>query len=162
MPTIFERLDTALSGNGAAGQLDGQIASLGSVAGTVGQLIQDPPSGIQDLLSHLGTVGLPDLSLGGDLPGTFSKIQAALPSDLSSVTGELSSRLTDLGPSLGEGLIAAVQGGLRPVLDIAKLLSLDLTCEQPSSSPNGQGSAGTGGGASGTGTGGGAAGAGGA
>src|SRR6266540_3449537 len=128
MPTIFERIESGLSGNDVSTRLSGQASNLGTITSTVTGLIEHPPQGIQDLLSSLSALPLPDIQVGGNLQGTLSSLGDALPTDLSSVTGDLTAKLEQLASTVAGDLVKAVAEGIGPILDLAKLLQLDPTC----------------------------------
>ena len=147
MPTIFERIDVSLSGNDVTARLSAQVANLGTISSTVDGLLHGQPPSIGTLLDSVRTLPVPDLPVGGDLPGVFARIQAAVPSDLSSLTGGLTQGLEALGTSVTHDLLGAITSGLGPILNLGKLLQIDLTCDPPGSgAPAGAGAGGGGGG----------------
>jgi hypothetical protein len=126
--TISATLDAQLSGNDVSVHVTAQIGNLGSVASTVAGLLEHPPAGISDLLDRLKTFPLPDIALGGDLQGLLGSLASAVPADLSSVTTDLVQRLRDLQGMVGGDLAVAIENGLAPILDLAKLTQIDFTC----------------------------------
>jgi phage-related protein len=127
MPTIFDALDQ-LSGNDVLTQVGAQAGHLGSVVTTIEGLVQHPPQGIGDLLGSLHALPLPNLDVGGGIGTALSSIGSALPSDPSSMTGSLTTGLTQLQGTLGTDLAGALRSGLQPILDLAKLVGTDFTC----------------------------------
>ena len=62
MPTIFEQLESALSGNEVAPKLSAQTGSLGAVGTALTSLASHPPEAIGDFASSLDQLPLPDVS----------------------------------------------------------------------------------------------------
>ncbi len=165
MPTIFERLDVSLQGNGLAGQLSAQAGSLTGIAQTVTGLIQNPPRSLADLGQALQELPLPDFAASGGVADTLGAIQEAVPADLSSITGSLTAGLRDLNVSLEVDVARLLSDVMAAIQAFHRLLQIDLVCDDESGSGGGSsggagGSGGTGGAGSGTAGGGGAGGGG--
>src|SRR5439155_1389326 len=101
---------------------------LGAVATTIEGLIAHPPQSVGDLLGSLQSFPLPDINVGGGLGTALSSLHGALPGDLSSLTGPVTSGLTQLQTTLGTDLAHAFTEGLQPILDLAKLVGTDFSC----------------------------------
>src|SRR5207248_2452120 len=106
-----------------------------------------PPQGIDDLLSAVRTLPLPDVQLPSNLPATFSSLGSVIPSDPGSVTGDLTARLHDLGGSVADGLVKELDAALKTIVDLSKLLQVDLSCLHDTPAGGGAGGAAGGGGA---------------
>ncbi len=117
MPTLFERLDQALEGNELDGRLAAQVGSLTAIVDVVSGLIANPPDELGDLQAAISELPLPDLQLGGEFSGTLDAIREALPSDLSSVTGDLLNGLQQLQTTVGTQLTQVLQDTLEVVLE---------------------------------------------
>ena len=65
MPTIFERIDTSLSGNDVTTKLGAQVTNLGTISTTVEGLLHGQPPSLQTLLDSVRTLPMPDLPVGG-------------------------------------------------------------------------------------------------
>src|SRR5207244_3538241 len=128
MPTIADTLNAHLSGNDIASQVSAQAGHLGAVATTIEGLIAHPPQSVGDLLGSLQSFPLPDINVGGGLGTALSSLHGALPGDLSSLTGPVTSGLTQLQTTLGTDLAHAFTEGLQPILDLAKLVGTDFSC----------------------------------
>ena len=96
MPTVFDRLTGALQGNDLTAKISTQSGTLTQVATTVAGLIEHPPKSIGDLGGVLQTLPLPNIPVGGDFGKTLQSLSSAMPSDLSSVTGDLTGGLQSL------------------------------------------------------------------
>lgn len=128
MDTIFQRLNTLLEDNDLDDSLGAQTSSLVSLASSVGDLVTNPPQGIDDLGNTLNQLSLPNFELGGDFGGTISSLQQALPSDLSSVTGVLTDGLDQLKSVVGDNLQAVLDDVLKLIEAIYQLTQIDWTC----------------------------------
>jgi hypothetical protein len=133
MPTLFERLDVSLEGNGLATELSGQIAKLTTLTDTVVGLIQDPPDSLTDFSRILNELPFPEL-LGDGFASSLGSLQQALPTDLSSVLGELTKGLSDLQNTVGSELVAILDEALKAILAIYRLSTIDFTCLAQSNS----------------------------
>jgi phage-related protein len=141
MPTIAATLDAHLSGNDIASQISSQAGHLAAVATTIEGLVAHPPQSVGDLLGALQSFPLPDINVAGNLGTALSSLHGALPSDLASVTGPVTSGLAHLQDTLGTDLAQAFTTGLQPILDLAKLIGTDFTCRgTPPSGPGTSGS----------------------
>lgn len=139
MPTLFERLDQALDGNELDGRLTAQVGNLTAIVDVVSGLIANPPDELGDLQAAISELPLPDLQLGGDFSGTLDAIRQALPSDLSSVTGDLLDGLQQLQTTVGTQLAQVLQDTLEAVLAIYRLTQIDFTCEEAAAPEGGGG-----------------------
>lgn len=149
MPTLAARLDVALDGNDLAAQLSAQAGNLGGVAETVTGLISNPPAGVGGIAETLADLPLPDLDIAAGFGGMLEDLQNALPTDLSSLTGDIVGGLGDLQTTVGGDLVGVLAGVLGAVLAIRELAELDLRClDVDGAAPGGGGAApGNGGGA---------------
>ena len=143
MPTVFDSLSEALKDNTVGADVAAQSAALAKVASTVAGLIEHPPKNIGDLGSVLQSLPLPNIDVGGDLGKTLGSLSSAIPTDLSSVTGELTGGLDSLQGQLGQ-----LAGPLGKVMEVALAIyqaaQLDLLClGAPAPPAGGGGSAGT-------------------
>src|SRR5438105_14882687 len=100
MPTVFEQLQTALQGSTVSVHLTAQTGNLSKV----GALIQHPPNAVGDLSRGIQGLPLPNLQISGDFSASLTSLKAAVPTDLSSVTGALTSQLQTLQTSVGGDL----------------------------------------------------------
>lgn len=144
MPTLFERLDQALEGNELDGRLAAQVGNLTAIVDVVSGLIANPPDELGDLQAAISELPLPDLQLGGEFSGTLDAIREALPSDLSSVTGDLLNGLQQLQTTVGTQLTQVLQDTLEAVLAIYRLTQIDFTCEEAAAPEGGAGGPGGG------------------
>jgi len=128
MPTLFERLETGLSGNTLSVQLTGEVGNLAAIATTVADLIENPPNNLSDLTQGIQTLPLPDLQLGGDVGAVLSALQTAIPTDLSDVTGSLTSGLQQLEDTVQNDLVGLLGQALEAVLAVYQLTQIDWLC----------------------------------
>jgi hypothetical protein len=148
MPTLFDRLDTALEGNELSTRLPETVGRLTAVSETVVGLIQDPPDSLGDLGQALNELPLPEL-LGGDFASSLGAVQGAVPAELSSVVVGLSDGLAGLQDTVGRELAGVLDGVLEAIRAIDRLAKIDLTClSAPEPVPSGA-SGGPGGGSPG-------------
>jgi len=125
MATIFEQLESALSGNEVASKLASQTGSLGTVASTLTSLASHPPEAIGDFASALDELPLPDLSLGGGIIGKLGDMKSAIPSFASASAGPATA-LTTIASSLSDELEHALGAALGAVDALERLTQLDL------------------------------------
>ncbi len=128
MPTLFARMDAGLEGNDVSLRLTTQVGNLTAVATTVADLINSPPQSIGDLLRSLQELPLPDVRVGGDLAATLSRLQQAVPTDLSSVTGTLTVGLEQLQTHVNNEILAALREAIEATLAIDRLAQTDVLC----------------------------------
>ncbi len=128
MPTLFEQLQSGLSGSDLATQLGSQAGAFSGLLTTVQNLAQHPPSSIGDLTSTLQGTSLPNLDVAGDLGKAISGLKDALPTDISSVTGGLLDGLDKLGTQVGPGLATILEDVLKLFDTLQKIQSIDFQC----------------------------------
>lgn len=135
MPTLFERLDTALAGVNLDGELTAQVGNLGGVATLVTNLINNPPSNLGDLSGALNELPLPDLGVDASFVTRLDGLRNAVPTDLGDVTGVLTSGLSQLAGTIGAD-VAEPLGKLLAAIDaIRQLTQIHFTC--PDATPSG-------------------------
>ncbi len=127
MTTIFEQLGN-VSGATVTVKVDVEAKSLAAIGTTIGAVVEDPPDGIDDLLRAIRVLPLPELTLGNDLPATLAALRAAVPTDLEPVTGDLTTRIGTISTQVTGDLVASLTHGLRPIVELHKLLELDHRC----------------------------------
>ena len=149
MPTIFERIENALQGNAANGQIGDQAGALGTVASTLTGLIAHPPNGIQDLGQSLQAVSLPNLDLGGNFASTLTSLKGAVPTSLDSVTGALTSGLTQLQGSVTGDIAGKLDEIVQAIQALHQITQLDFTGKASAGGSGGPAPAPGGGGAGG-------------
>jgi len=125
MPTIFEQLESALSGNEVASKLSAQTGSLGAVGTALTSLASHPPEAIGDFASALDELPLPDVSLGGGIVGKLAAMKDAVPSAASVAEGPAGA-LAAIGSSLSDELEHALSAALATVGALERLTHLDL------------------------------------
>ncbi|GAK58615.1 hypothetical protein U27_05589 [Candidatus Vecturithrix granuli] len=133
MPTLFQRLDTVLDGNELSTRLPEQVEKLTSITNTVVGLIQDPPDSLADFSRILNELPLPDL-VGSDFASSLSSLQSALPSELSSVVGDLVNGLSELQNTVSTELVEILDDALKAILAIHRLIQIDFSCLSSSKS----------------------------
>jgi hypothetical protein len=121
MPTVFERIDVSLQGNGLADSLAGQAAKLADAAQRLRALIQNPPSSIPQLASGLGSVALPKLDVG-DFASQIGTLGGALPLDLSGATQAVSEALARLKVGVNADVGVKLQAYVEAVRAIERLM----------------------------------------
>ncbi len=137
MPTIFERIDTALEGNELSVQLNVQVDGLNGITTQVTSLINNPPEGIGNLQASLEGTSLPNLEVSVDFATTMNSLKEAIPTDLSSVNWELVARLQQIQTDITIDLVRPLNRGLNALTTIYNLTQIDLLCENPGSNGNG-------------------------
>lgn len=138
MPTLFARIDAGLEGNDVSLRLTTQVDNLTAVATTVASLINNPPQGISDLLRSLRELPLPDIQVGGDLATTLNRLQQLVPTDLSSVTGALTTSLQQLQTDVDNEIIAALREAIKAARAIYQLTQMDVLCTDAGGSGAGE------------------------
>src|SRR5215470_17133616 len=124
MATIFEQLESALSGNEVASNLASQSGSLGSVSTLLSSLSSHPPSAIGDFASALDRLPLPDVSVGGGVIAKLGAMKDAVPS-AASVSDGPAKALAGIGSSLSDELEHALGSALAAVDALERLAQLD-------------------------------------
>ncbi len=127
MPTLFERLDVALEGNGLTTALSGQVAQLTTLTETVAGLIQDPPDSLADFSRVIEELPFPDL-LGDGFASSLNGLQRVLPTELSSVVGDLTTGLANLQNTVAGDVTAVLDQVLTVIRAIYRLSQIDLSC----------------------------------
>src|SRR5262245_30914307 len=148
MATLFDTLESALSGNALAGALSPGTGSLTGVSGVISGAGSKPPAGVAGFGPALRALSLPDLDVSSALGPGFASLKNALPSDLSSVTGGLTSGIDQLKAS-GTQLTDKLAESLKLVQAIYQLTQLDFgngaAAGPPPAGGGGGGGAGSGG-----------------
>ncbi|MCE7983498.1 MAG: hypothetical protein DYG89_20185 [Caldilinea sp. CFX5] len=134
MPTLFERLDTALTGVNIDTALATQSGNLGAVATLVANLIEHPPSNLGDLSGAINELPLPNLAINPSFVTQFGQLRAAVPTDLSAVTGVLTAGLSELAGTVGADLAEPLGKLLAAIAALRQLTTLRFTC--PDTSPS--------------------------
>src|SRR5687767_13007016 len=127
MPTIFERLNSALAENDVAVRVTGQAERLTNLAATVAALIQNPPDELGDLSAVLQALPLPDLAISGDFAQALTALASAVPTDVSGLTDGLTGNLGLLKSQLG-GLTGPLGEVLEVMLALYQASQADLFC----------------------------------
>ena len=91
-------------------------------------LITNPPSSLDDLTASLGDLPVPDLGVGTQFTGMLGDLRAAVPTDISSVIGPLTTGLGELETTIGPGLTTVLAGALDVVLAVQRLATMDFRC----------------------------------
>lgn len=138
MPTIFERLNSALADNDVSVRVTVQAETLTNLATAVVGLIQHPPDELGDLSAVLQALPLPDLAISGDFAQALTALADAVPTDLSSLTDGLTSSLGQLKGQLG-GLTGPLGELLEVVLALYQASQADLFCTPAAPSPSANG-----------------------
>lgn len=153
MPSIFARIDLSLEGSDLPARLAAQGENLSNVATTIAELISNPPESLVDLERAINELSLPELEIGGEFAATLSSIRAAVPADLTSVTGELEAGLQGLSTTIDAEITRPLGEAMEAVLAIYRLTQTDLTCSDVDGDSGGSpGGGGTGGATPGNGT----------
>jgi hypothetical protein len=126
MANIFDTLESALQGNGLSGALTGVVGSLTGVSSLISGSGANPPKSIADFGPALRSLALPNLDVSSVFGSSFDALKSALPSDLSSVTGGLTSGIDQLKTS-GSGLTEQLGESLKVVQALYQLTQLDFT-----------------------------------
>ncbi len=135
MPTLFERLDTALTGVNIDTALVTQSGNLGAVATLVANLIEHPPSNLGDLSGAINELPLPNLAINPSFVTQLGQLRNAVPTDLSGVTGVLTTGLSELAGTIGADLAEPLGKVLATIAAIRQLTTLRFTC--PDADPSG-------------------------
>ena len=156
MPSIFVRIDASLEDGELPARLAAQGANLSHVATTIAGLIEDPPDSLGDLQRAINELPLPEFEAGGEFAATLDAVRAAVPGDLTSITGGLLAGLQSLGATISREISGPLTEALEAALAVYRLIDLDLTCSDTNGSSATPGAGGAGGTtpADGTGTGG--------
>ncbi|MBK8021896.1 MAG: hypothetical protein IPK19_10855 [Chloroflexi bacterium] len=136
MPTIFERINAALTDNDVSVRVTVQSDNLTSIATTVANLIENPPSSLGDLGALLQALPLPDLAISDDFGMALNQLAAMVPGDLSGITGGLSGNLGALQEQLG-ALTGPLGEVIEVVLAVYALTQVDFLCATTPSPPGG-------------------------
>lgn len=141
MPTIFERLNSAMAENDVSVRVTVQAETLTNLATTVAGLIQNPPDELGDLSAVLQALPLPELAISGDFAQVLTALARAVPTDVSSLTDGLTSNLGLLKGQLG-GLTGPLGEVLEVVLALYQANQADLFCTPAAPPPGGGGTGG--------------------
>jgi hypothetical protein len=125
--TLFEEI-AKLDPSPVYDEVDVQVGTLGAIATQIKGLTAHPPQGVENLLKSVRSLPLPDIALGTQLPDALTSLQAALPSDLGSVTGGLAGGIGTLSTTLTTELVGSVTRGLLPIVELHRLLDIDIDC----------------------------------
>lgn len=128
MPTLGARLDVALEGGTLSADLDAQAEGLAEIISVVTTLMNNPPRDVTDLGRLVGDLPLLEFAAAGDFAAALRGIQAAVPTDLASITGGLTGQLGDLQTSVTTEIVAVVEGALNAALALHRLTRVDLSC----------------------------------
>ncbi len=139
MANLIDSLTSGIDTGDLDQRLGAQVAQIVNVAQVSAQLVDAPPTSVDDFVGRLSGLTLPEPRVGGEVQGGFDAAIAALPSDLGSVagraTGEIGRFVTLIETELAPLLSKAVTGARA----IEGLLGTDLRCG------HGPGAAGSGG-----------------
>ena len=127
MATLLEQLQSATDGSSLSADIGGQAGNFLQIVQLVKQLIDAPPGDFSGYLSHLQSLPLPEVSIGGDLGAAFSGILPALQGDTSGLLEPLLGAVGSIGESVG-GMGATFSRLLGVIQDLQKLFATDLSC----------------------------------
>ena len=152
MTTIFQRIDAAVSAEVVDANLAGQIGKITAIAETLRSLINVPPDEIGDIITTLGDLPIPDLTVGDGIGEAFDQIRGLLPDSAIDLTTDIEAKIGVAGD-----LVADVKGtlddALRAALALHRLTEIDWACSHLSPEADAGGDAGDGGGDGGIGSG---------
>jgi hypothetical protein len=127
MPTIFERINSTLAENDVSVRVNVQAGNLTNVANLITEMIENPPDSLGDLSTALQALPLPDLGISPAFAQALNALKAAVPSNLSSITGGMTDDLGALQGQLGS-LTEPLERVLEVVLAIYNTTQVDLFC----------------------------------
>ena len=126
MPTVFERLDVSLQGNGLSLAIAGEAGKLLTAGQQLQALVDNPPEGIAQLAASLADVALPALDVSG-FAGALAGLGDVLPSDLGDATSAVNAAFDTLQVSAGVQLTGRLTVFVDGVKGIQRLLATDFT-----------------------------------
>lgn len=137
MATLIQRFDIALEGNQLSVRLPEQVGNLLVIKNTIEGLVKNPPTSLGDFSRVLNELRLPDL-VGSDFATSLGSLQGAVPTELSSVTGELVNKLAELKITISTRLVATIDDALAAIRAIHRLGTVDFSClQQPKTGSSG-------------------------
>lgn len=149
MPTVFDRLTVSVDTGGLDASVAAQVQQLAEAARLGANLIDNPPTGVQDFVAQIAGLAAPTFSVSGSVSDAFSGALDVLPADLGSVTGGAIGELGRFTVLIETGLMPLLQRAVIAARSLEALASIDLRCP-----PGGDAGAANGGdGETGTGTG---------
>ncbi|HYV01891.1 MAG TPA: hypothetical protein VEM93_06100, partial [Actinomycetota bacterium] len=146
MASILASLDAKLGPIDVGGLVSQQAGALGPVSDAVSALTGGSPDGLQELLNTMKELPMPKFPFGIDLSATFGSARGALPSDLSSVSGDLMSGLQSLSDTVSAQFGQLLAGVVKAVSSLADLTQIDFRCEPGGAGSEAPGEPGGGGG----------------
>ncbi|HRI60103.1 MAG TPA: hypothetical protein PK228_10280, partial [Saprospiraceae bacterium] len=96
MPTIFEKIETALAESTVDVQINAQVGELGSVRLSLKQFSENGRAEIESFIKDLGEVPPPKSLHAKDLEDSFNAFLAAFPDSVSGVSVETSAKTDEL------------------------------------------------------------------
>src|SRR5688572_26462209 len=105
MPTVIERLNTAMTGNGATASVNTQTDNLFNVSTSLQSLVSNPPAALGNLTASFGQIGLPEFPLPTDFITRLDSIRSLVPTDASGAIGGVLGSISQLETEFG-GAIA--------------------------------------------------------
>ena len=126
MPTVFERLDLSLQGNGLTLAVSGEAGKLLAAGQQLHALLDNPPAGISQLAAGLAEVALPTLNVSG-FASALASLGDVLPNDLSDATAGVGAAFDALQFSAGVQLTGRLTVYVDGVKAIQRLLATDFT-----------------------------------
>jgi len=96
MPTIFEKIETALAESAVDVQINVQIGQLGAVQFSLRQFSENGRAGIESFIQDLKNVPPPKSLHAADLEASFQALLAAFPDELSGVSVETTQKTDEI------------------------------------------------------------------
>lgn len=122
MPTIFEQINSALSGNALTGQLAAQVSKISGGSTQLQALMHGHLPALDGFAGSLNSIAPPSLSIPASFSGAFSALHGTIPSDLSGLTGGVSGALNTLTGNVDTNIAAKLKDIVESLEALQKLM----------------------------------------
>ena len=127
MPTLPEQLDELLASSNISTELQGQLGMIIDAADLLGNMIANPPTEIDDLLTGLSNISVTNIQLPENVSTGFSGLSNIIPEDLGSVTGNIDELLSGFSSMTELDVLDDIQSYINCLQGVAALLNVDFS-----------------------------------
>ncbi|MBI4876792.1 MAG: hypothetical protein HY822_19315 [Acidobacteria bacterium] len=129
MPDIFSRVASVDLGD-LNGKITGVVSAMGAVRTSLNTL-RSPQESMNTLMAGLGNLAPPNVNLPAEFTAAIGGLRDAVPTDLTSVTGELTAVLGNFSVDIDATLVVRVQTFKKGIEALHTLTQIDFSAVPP-------------------------------
>lgn len=124
MDSLFSKISSQVQDGELLSLITDQVGKVGQAGDTITNITENPPQGLEQLTGFLRDLSLPDLDKSGQLNDGISRLFELVPTDTSTLTGDLSKNLENFFDDLTGNLVDQLSGIIQSFEAIDDLVKL--------------------------------------